>query len=105
MDSITGLPKLKGYEAILVVVDRLSKYCHFVPLKHPYTAKSIAEVFTKEVIRLHGIPRSIVSNRDPVFVSYFWKEILKLEGTQLKMSSAYHPESDGQTEVISRSHG
>ncbi|GAU21227.1 hypothetical protein TSUD_11450 [Trifolium subterraneum] len=102
MDFITGLPKSRGFEAIMVVVDRLSKYAHFVLLKHPYTAKSIAEIFVKEVIRLHGIPSSIVSDRDPLFVSHFWRELFKLQGTQLNMSSAYHPETDGQSEVINR---
>ncbi|PNY16937.1 retrotransposon-related protein [Trifolium pratense] len=102
LDFITGLPKSKGYEAVLVVVDRLSKYSHFILLKHPYTAKTIAELFMKEVVRLHGIPNSIISDRDPLFVSHFWMELFKLQGTKLKMSSAYHPETDGQTEVINR---
>jgi hypothetical protein len=66
-----GLPKSKGNEAIFVVVDRLSKYNHFILLKHPYTAKTIAEVFVREVVVLHGIPLSIVSDRDPIFMSSF----------------------------------
>ena len=71
MDFITGLPRSKGYEAILVVVDRLTKYSHFIPMKHPFTARIAAEIFVKEIIRLHGCPKSIVSDRDPVFVSHF----------------------------------
>ncbi|MCH87507.1 hypothetical protein A2U01_0008378, partial [Trifolium medium] len=102
IDFITGLPKSKGFEAIWVVVDRLSKYSHFIPLKHPYTAKSFAEIFCKEVVRLHGVPSTIVSDRDPIFMSCFWKELFKMQGTHLKMSSAYHPEYDGQTEVVNR---
>ncbi|KAL4571524.1 hypothetical protein LXL04_018284 [Taraxacum kok-saghyz] len=103
LDFITGLPKSKGFEAILVVVDRLSKYCHFIPLKHPYTARSLADIFLMEIIRLHGIPKSILRDRDPLFLSKFWQEIFKMQGSELKFSSAYHPETDGQTEVVNRS--
>lgn len=99
MDFITRLPKSKGFDAIFVVVDRLSKYAHFALLKHPYTAKSVADVFVREVVRLHGIPISIVSDRDPIFMSSFWQVLFELQGTKLYMSSAYHPETDGQTEV------
>lgn len=86
----------------MAVVDRLSKYGHFVLLKHPFTAKVVAESFTKEILRLHGTPKSIVSDRDPVFMNQFWTEFFSLQGTILKMSSAYHPETDGQTEVLIR---
>lgn len=96
------LPKSQGFDAILVVVDQLSKYAHFMALKHPYSIRTVDEVFAKEVVGLHGIPISVVSDRDPLFLSIFWKELYKMQGTQLKMSIAYHLETDGQTEVVNR---
>jgi hypothetical protein len=71
MDFVEGLPKSQGYSVIMVVVDRLTKYAHFVPVKHPYTANSIAQLFMDHIVRLHDIPYSIVSDKDIIFVSQF----------------------------------
>ena len=100
MDFIEGLPQSSGKNTILVVVDRLSKLAHFFALTHPYTAKMVAEKFVDGVVKLHGMPRSIISDRDPILISHFWREFFKMSGTQLKMSSAYHPQMDGQSEVV-----
>ena len=72
MDFIEGLPKVHGKSVILMVVDRFSKYAHFIALSHPYTAASVARAFFEGIVRLHGVPNSIVSDRDPVFTSTFW---------------------------------
>jgi len=103
LDFVESLPKSHGFDVIMVVVDRLTKFVHFMPLSHPYTASKVATVFMKEIYKLHGMPQSIVSDRDIVFTSKFWQELFRLQGSTLTMSLAYHPQIDGQTEVVNRS--
>jgi hypothetical protein len=89
-----------GFSVILVVVDRLSKYAHFFPLKHPYSAHQVAQVIFDNVCKLHGMPLSIVS--DKVFASGFWQQLFSLMNTKLLMSTAYHPQTDGQSERVNQ---
>ncbi|CAI5503975.1 unnamed protein product [Closterium sp. Naga37s-1] len=99
MDFVTGMPAgPSGNDAVLVVVDRLTKMAHFAPCRTTITAEETARLFISTVVRLHGIPASIISDRDPKFTSKFWKETWAQYGTKLQFSSAYHPQTDGQTE-------
>ena len=100
MDFIERLPNSHGYFVIMVVIDCLSKYGHFLALKRPYSTKSVAKLFAKEITRLYGMPRSIVSDRDLIFTSQFWTEYFRIQGSELQMSLAYHPQTDGQTKVL-----
>jgi len=102
LDFIEGLPTSGGFSVILVVVDRLTKYAHFVPFKHPYTAQGVARALLDQVIKLQEFPLTIVTDKDRVFLSTFWKELFKLHGTQLLMSTSYHPQTDGQTERVNQ---
>ena len=103
MDFISGLPKtLKGFTVILVVIDRLTKSAHFVPGKSTYTASKWAELYLTEIVRLHGVPVSIVSDRDARFTSKFWKGLQTAMGTRLDFSTAFHPQTDGQTERLNQ---
>jgi hypothetical protein len=92
MDFITGLPRTnKQHDSIMVVVDKLTKAAHFVPVKTTQTTNNIAEIFMKEIARLHGIPRTIVSDIDTKFTSNFWRGLFKGFGTNLNFSTPYHP--------------
>jgi IS30 family transposase len=102
MDFVEGLPKSEGFDTILVVVDIFFKYAHFISLKHPYTAQGVAQVFLDTMVKLHGAPKTIVSDRDKVFTSSFWTQLFHLMGAKLLFSSAYHPHTDGQTERVNQ---
>lgn len=102
LNFIRGLPSFHGHTTILVVVDRFSKGVHLGMLPTQHSAYSVAILFMNITGKLHGMPRSLVSDRDPLFISKFWNELFRLSGTKLRMSSAYHPQIDRQTEVLNR---
>ena len=80
MDFIDGLPRSQRMDVIMVVVDRLTKYVHFIALSHPYSAAKVAHLFAQHVFKLHGMPTSLVSDRDPIFTAKFWAELMRLQG-------------------------
>jgi hypothetical protein len=102
MDFIVGLPKSGNKSIIMVVVDLLSKYAHFCALQNPFTTSTMAQLFMDQVFKLHDMPHSIVSDHDPTFSSNFWQELFKLQGTQLHLNTTYHPQTDGQIEVVNK---
>ncbi|KAM0911004.1 hypothetical protein ACQ4PT_013787 [Festuca glaucescens] len=103
MDFITGLPKTRsGYDSIWVVVDRLTKVAHFIPVKTTYTSAKLAKLYMSRIICLHGVPKSIVSDRGTQFTSHFWRQIHESLGTRLEFSTAFHPQTDGQTERVNQ---
>jgi hypothetical protein len=102
MYFITGLPKSEGKSVIMVIFDRLTKYTHFCSLSHPFKASTVATAFMETVQKLHGSPKIIVSDRDPIFTRHFWIELFSCLGTQLAHSSSYHPQSDGQTKIVNK---
>ncbi|GJV19917.1 putative reverse transcriptase domain-containing protein [Tanacetum coccineum] len=99
MDFVTKLPKLsQGYDTIWVIVDRLTKSTIFVPMRETDPMDKLARIYLKEVVTMHGIPLSIICNRDPRFASNFWRSLQNALGTSLDMSIAYHPQTNGQSE-------
>jgi hypothetical protein len=99
MDFIGGLPRTqRGHDSIWVIVDRLTKSAHFLPVKSTYKTSQYAELFISEIVKLHGVPASIVSDRDPIFTSHFWRAFHRALGTKLRLSTSHHPQTDGQSE-------
>eukprot|EP00253_Pinus_taeda_P010505 PITA_10505 len=103
MDFITGLPKSKrSNDSIMVVVDKLSKSAHFIPVQSTYRAAQIANIFMQNIFKLHGLPKVIISDHDVKFTSAFWRTLFEGLGTQLSFSTAYHPQTDEQTERVNQ---
>ncbi|WVZ51477.1 hypothetical protein U9M48_002622 [Paspalum notatum var. saurae] len=103
MDFIVGFPRTpKGNDSIWVIVDRLTKSAHFIPVKATHNTPKLAELYIQNVLRLHGVPTSIISDRGPQFTAKFWKSLHEALGTKLDYSTAYHPHTDGQTERVNQ---
>lgn len=102
MDFITGLPKVQGRDCIYVVVYRLTKFAHFFAISSDYTTSQVAELFFREVLRFHGLPKYIVSDRDSRFLSAFWQELFRLAGTEFTPSTSCHLQTDGQTKIVNK---
>jgi hypothetical protein len=102
MEFITSLPTSEGKYAIFVIIDRLTKYSHFVGISSKSKAIQVTDSYVKNIFKLHGFPKVIISDKDPKFTSNFWKELFHQVGTSLTMSTSYHPQTDGQTEVVNK---
>ncbi|KAL4336182.1 hypothetical protein GQ457_07G005600 [Hibiscus cannabinus] len=103
MDFVTGLPMTPSKkDSVWVIVDRFTKCAHFLPIHTTYTYDKLAELYIREIVRLHGVPKSIVSDRDPKFTSRFWESLHAALGSRLSFSTSYHPHIDGQSEWLFR---
>lgn len=103
MDFVTGLPRTRqGHDAVWVVVDRLTKSAHFIPYSISYPIEKMSRMYIQEIVRLHGVPVSIVSDRDARFTSKFWKGLQNAFGTSIHLSTTFHPQTDGQTERVNQ---
>ena len=103
MDFITGLPRShRGNDAIWVIVDTLTKVAHFIPIQTTYRANQLAQLYVSRIVSLHGVPKTITSDRGSLFTSAFWSQLHQALGTALKYSTAYHPQTDGQTERVNQ---
>ena len=101
MDFVVGLPLTgRKHDSVWVIVDRLSKSTHFLPVRTYYSLDKLTELYIKEIVRFHGIPISIISDRDPRFTSRFWGNFLEALSTRLNFSTAFHPQTDGQSERV-----
>jgi hypothetical protein len=104
MDFIVGLPHTQaGYDSIWVIVDHLTKVAHFIPVKATYSGAKLAELYMSRIVRLHEVPKKIVSDRGSQFTSMFWEKLHDSMDTKLNFSSAYHPQTDGQTIELTKS--
>jgi hypothetical protein len=101
MDFIKGLPLSGSLNSIMVVVDKFTHYDHFIP-HHPFTTAKVATSYLDNVFKLHGLPKIMISDRDPIFTRNFWQAIFSQMGSELRMSSAYHPQTDRQSECINQ---
>jgi hypothetical protein len=102
MDFVEGLPTSGNANSVIVVVDKFTRYAHFIPLHHPFTSVKVAVTYLNNVFKLHSMPQVMISDRDPIFASHFWKEIFSLTGNDLRMSCAYHPQTNGQSERVNQ---
>lgn len=102
MDFIKSLPKSNGRDTILVVIDKYTKYAHVLALQHPFSASQVAQLLLDHVFKLYGPPNAIITDRDKIFTSQFWSELFKKLGASSRLTTAYHPQSDGQTERLNQ---